>query len=298
MNYDLINNFYFRFINNLRQMKHNVAICFDSEEKRILKENGKYKNKYCGKRCFIIGNGPSLKQQDLSKVSQDVVFTVNMFPKSPMYEQVKSDFHVMADAAFFQTDADEETFDSNLEVFKKINTGENRPVCFFPYFHKRMIEEQGLNQFLDISYFHFVKGLYEGYKRKMDLTKCIPGVCNVVQFAIEIAICMGFEEIYLLGCDMTGYEDISVLFGKKIETHVYDTSEKEKEAFRRMHAQKDVVVENFFAGLSCTLMDFRRLKVYCEKQGIHLYNATHGGILESLPRVDYNKLFENKGEKL
>ena len=38
-----------------------------------------YKNKYSGKRCFLIGNGPSLKAEDLTKLYEngEVTFAFN-----------------------------------------------------------------------------------------------------------------------------------------------------------------------------------------------------------------------------
>ena len=38
-----------------------------------------YKNKYSGKRCFLIGNGPSLKAEDLTKLYKngDITFAFN-----------------------------------------------------------------------------------------------------------------------------------------------------------------------------------------------------------------------------
>lgn len=280
---------YFKMKNDAKQLKHNVFLALDNKQAKVLKKNNIYKNKYLRKRCFIIGNGPSLKHQDLSKTQNDMVFTVNMIPKSPMYTQLKSDFHVMADPFIFQIDMNKEEDREKLETFKKINNEKSSPVCFFPYAGKEIIEKLGLNQFLNIAYIHFAGEFYEGYKKKIDLTKCIPGFCNVVQYAIGIAIYMGFREIYLLGCDMTGYEQISVLAGKEIELHAYEMNENEKKAIQNTHSQ--INPEAFFRGFYNMFADYRRLYEYSEKRGIHIYNATQGGVLESLPRVDYNKLF-------
>lgn len=46
----------------------------------------KLKNKYQGKRCFIIGNGPSLTAEDLDKLENEICFAANriynIFPKT------------------------------------------------------------------------------------------------------------------------------------------------------------------------------------------------------------------------
>lgn len=287
-----MDNLYFKLKNDAKQIKHNTMLFFDVEQKRVLNENREYKGKYQGKRCFIVGNGPSLQNQDLSKIKDEMVFTVNMFPKSSMYGQVKSDFHVMMDPYIFQLDLSKEENKEKLEIFKKINTADNQPICFFPYVSKNIIEEHGVHRFLKISYLGLGCEFYENYNREFDLTKHIPGFYNVVQYAIEIAIYMGFKEIYLLGCDMTGYECISVLADKEVQRHAYDEDEdeQEKEAFKNHCAQIDL--EKFFWGFHKMFADYKRLYIYTKKREINLYNATYGGVLESLPRVDYNKLFQ------
>lgn len=45
----------------------NKGLCFSNNEKIILS----LKNKHKGKRCFVIGNGPSLKIEDLNKIASN-----------------------------------------------------------------------------------------------------------------------------------------------------------------------------------------------------------------------------------
>ena len=284
-----LDDFYLKLKNDLRQFKHDVVLSLDTEQKMFLKKNVQYKDKYKNKRCFIIGNGPSLKKQNLKKVSDDIVFTVNLFPKSPLYRLVKSDFHVMIDPFIFNLDLNREEDRDKLETFRKINTTESEPICFFPYVAKSMLEEHGLSSCLSISYLGLGCTFYEGYNAKIDLTKHIPCFRNVVQYAIIIAVYMGFQDIFLMGCDMTGYEQISVLAGKEIELHAYEMDNNEKQAIKNTHLQ--VSPEYFFEGFYKTFADYRRLYDYAGKRNINLYNATCGGVLQSIPRVDYDKLF-------
>src|SRR5215211_3689996 len=44
-----------------------------------IKRLGKLKDVHKGKRAFIIGNGPSLKQTDLSKLRDEITFCMNRF---------------------------------------------------------------------------------------------------------------------------------------------------------------------------------------------------------------------------
>lgn len=284
-----MDNFYYKVKNDLIQLKHNVVLALDTEQKKTLRKNLVYKNRYKNKRCFIVGNGPSVNKQDLSFLKDELVFTVNYFPKSSIYEQVKSNFHIMLDPFIFQFDLEKEEDREKLAFFEKINIADNQPICFFPYASREVIKKNQLDLRLNISYIGMAGFFYENYSREFDLCKHVPGFCNVVQFAIEIAIYMGFKEIYLLGCDMTGYEQISVLAGKEVELHAYEMSENEKKAIKNTHAQ--INPEQFFEGFYKMFADYRRLYEYSKQREIHLYNATQGGVLDSLPRVDYNKLF-------
>ena len=45
----------------------------------VLKQNAKFQNAYPGKRCFIFGNGPSLKNVDFSLFRDEYTFTVTDF---------------------------------------------------------------------------------------------------------------------------------------------------------------------------------------------------------------------------
>ena len=48
---------------------------FDFENKHKIKE---FKNRHLGEKCFIIGNGPSLKVEDLDKLQNQITFSCNM----------------------------------------------------------------------------------------------------------------------------------------------------------------------------------------------------------------------------
>lgn len=94
---------------------------------------------------------------------------------------------------------------------------------------------------------------------------------------------------------MTGYEQISVLAGKEVELHAYSMSENEKRMIRQTHSKMNP--ETFFEGFYRMFADYRRLYAYVKERNIQLYNATAGGVLDCIPRVDYNTLFNDKERK-
>ena len=72
-----------------------LTISLDS----LMQKNKRLHNTHAGERCFILGNGPSLRKIDLSILQNEFVFTVNFFTNADGWEKVKSNAHVWADPA-------------------------------------------------------------------------------------------------------------------------------------------------------------------------------------------------------
>ena len=272
-------------LNGLLRLKYTRL---SAQEKAILRGNAKWKNKYRGRRCFIVGNGPSLANQDLSFLADEYVFTVNQIMRSPLYAQLRSDFHVIADGLYFDLDPENEHHREVIGLIRNINTAENRPACFFPLGAKGFLERIGLDAELDISYFFSVTKTFDDFENAMDMTRCMPGYNTVAQYAVSIAIYMGFSEIYLLGCDMTGYKEVEQFATGTFVggTHVYALSPEEMK--KALHSER--TSETWFCGFAQMFTDYRRLYEYTSKKGILLANATDGGVLDSLPRVRLESL--------
>ena len=64
------------------------------------------KNKYQGKRCFILGNGPSLKQQDLTLLKDEITFVSNWFVLHDKYEEINPDYYCICAHEIFGTPTD------------------------------------------------------------------------------------------------------------------------------------------------------------------------------------------------
>lgn len=260
------------------------------KNRKEIKKNKEFQNKYSGKRCFIIGNGPSLNKQDLSLLKDEYVFTVNQMMRDKRFEQLQSNFHIIADPLYFNLDLENEYHKKIIELLKKIKTINNSPECFFPIQAKQFIDKLELD--LPIHYFFFGCNMYESYRKKINYAKSVPGFFNVVQFAITLAIYCGFSEIYLIGCDMTGYREVEEnAYGNYEEDkHCYHLSEEEKKNV--LH--KGRTCEEYFNGFAHMFTDYRRLAEYAEQRNIKLINATEGGVLDSLHREKYESLFQMK----
>ncbi|MCR5460253.1 MAG: DUF115 domain-containing protein [Acetatifactor sp.] len=254
------------------------TLLLSGKERNALRMNRRWKNKYESQRCFIIGNGPSLAKQNISCLRNEKIFTVNQIMRSELYNDLNSEFHVIMDPLYFSGNINESQKESVLENLKKIHPNTE---CFFPVKSMHFFEENPFDHFRQ-NFIYCEYLMQRNEKRPVDLTKCCFAYSNVVQFAIEIAIYMGFSSIYLLGCDMTGYKEIEQfatgVFNE--QTHIYYENKKMME--NTLH--KDRTCEKWFAGFAKMFEDYGLLYSYARRKNIKLINLTEGGILDSLPR--------------
>src|SRR5689334_4044737 len=50
----------------------------------LLQRNEVFRDRHKGRRCFVIGNGPSLKEQDLSPLVDEITLVTNSFYAHPI----------------------------------------------------------------------------------------------------------------------------------------------------------------------------------------------------------------------
>src|SRR3989338_8496092 len=69
--------------------------------KKILSLNVKIKNTKTGKRCFIMGNGPSLKDIDLTDFRNEETFVVNTFWNHERYKDINPKYYILTETKIF-----------------------------------------------------------------------------------------------------------------------------------------------------------------------------------------------------
>jgi len=75
----------------------NIFLRPSHEVKQILNRNSVFIDKYKGKRCFVIGNGPSLNKVDLSKLNGEIIIVMNFFYLNSVLEKWQPTFYCVAD---------------------------------------------------------------------------------------------------------------------------------------------------------------------------------------------------------
>lgn len=224
------------------------------------------KNKFEGKRCFIIGNGPSLTVNDLNKLRNEYAFASNkilyLFGKT----EWRPTFYCCCDPEVYlmiKGLLDEYNLDYKFLNFKP-STHEYNEYSFFEYtpftLHRGRVKLRNVFVSEDISQF-------------------IQSGLTVTFTAIQIAIYLGFKEIYLLGVD-----------------HSYAKSRNNNGKLSQDYSAKNYADGIPDWGKSVQNIDvstyaYHVAREYCETNGIKIYNATRGGKLEVFKRVDFDTLF-------
>ena len=251
--------------------------------KEDLARNIRFKDAHEGERCFILGNGPSLKEIGLSLLKDESVFTVNNFCEVKDFDKVRPNYHLWLDGAFFGLRNDSsQDIDKILERYEK--TAAADPECFVPIEAKKFILENRLDKKLRFNY--IFPGLPEAQTAediRTDLTKSVNGYKTVVQYAIAIAIYMGFKEIILLGCDSTNIlmHINTRLYGKSSELHAYEKGEGAQQARQLTRSWKfsELLNDQYLL-----FREYDNLAEYCCKKGINLYNCSSQTLIDSIER--------------
>ncbi|MBA7587664.1 hypothetical protein ES708_29695 [subsurface metagenome] len=248
-------------------------------DKEILNRNQVFKNKHAGRRCFVIGNGPSLNKQDLSLLSNEITIVMNYFYKHPIVEKWQPNYYCLADPQQSDGSKKSEKFYQNLR--QKIHSSK----FLVPVYGKIFIENQKLLP-LDQTYYAAFRGtLSNGLNyNNIDLTKSIPGVQNTSQLAMMWALYMGCSPIYLIGLDHDWLSNVSYPLSK----HFYKVVDgvdysKEKRVLRRDRLKATLDLWKGYETI---------LRIIANKN-ISIINATEGGFLDVFERRKYKSIFLN-----
>lgn len=169
--------------------------------KKYIKQNSELKNKYKGETCFILGNGPSIKNLDVSLLRDKYTFVVNGFYESPLYEQLKPSIYCVYDKFEFA---------NRKEELQRMVIENDHDMIFL--FNRRAIGEIKDDR---NCYYVYSTLLPTPRNNSYDLTRNANTFINVLGFCVMCAIYMGFKRIVLLGNDFSR-------FASRKQHHFYD----------------------------------------------------------------------------
>lgn len=228
---------------------------------RIFVSNRRYKklrslhNKYNGERCFIVATGPSLTTEDLEKIRHEYCFGMNSVVKLFDRTEWRPTFYGCQDPRVYRQLKD----DIAKSQFK---------YKFYGSFLRRYFR-------LNDEYVEFPIDLMNHAYNFNNYTTKFSDKCDIVVYdgfsitysLLQIAVYMGFKEIYLLGtdCDYSG---------------------------ERMHVveYKDRYIQGKDSITNRLLYAFTVAADFARSHDVKIYNATRGGKLEIFERINLDDL--------
>ncbi|MGK7942515.1 MAG: hypothetical protein AB4062_20615 [Crocosphaera sp.] len=258
-----------------------------SEESRKWK---KLKNKYAGQRCFIIGNGPSLKSQNLTLLKDEVTFVTNWFILHENCQKINPTFYCLCAQEMFGTESHfkqgwNKTVVFNSKLYGLIQEKIPKAIKVFPFFFREGIKQQKLFPNHELRYLFFeppVKMI--NYQQSMNLDiatqRLHTGDTVIINFCLPIAYYLGFKDIYLLGCDC----DYGMQKPGDSRQYFYKSEQQTGDAPSYKWLQKS------WANDGPMIKSYAVAKREFEERGRTIYNATSGGKLEVFPRVKFEDI--------
>ncbi|MEM1072294.1 MAG: hypothetical protein AAGB48_02550 [Planctomycetota bacterium] len=217
------------------------------------------RDRWAGRRCFVVGNGPSLNDQDLSLIGDDLVIGTNRIVLHEAWGQWRSRMYTCVNPHLIE------------QTIEQI-AGVGCP-AFLPWEARRE-----LPRVHDVYWLRTVHAPAFSY----DLCDRIWQGATVTYVALQIAFFLGCREVILIGVD-----------------HHYERSGESNRLAVAEGPDPDHFTPSYFGeGFRWQLPDlaqseiaYRLARHAFEQEGRRVVNATAGGRLEVFPRARYEDLF-------
>ncbi len=240
---------------------HQLAALVDTRRRKSVASIESFRNKHQGERCFILGNGPSLKQTDLSLLRNEITFGMNRI-------------YLLFPLIGFPT-----------SYYLAINT---------------LVIKQCANEIIDLDIPRFVSWRGRKWLRddpsiiyldtdytppptfSTDVSTRVFEGSTVTYVALQLAYHMGFEEVILVGVDHSFTTQ-----GKPNVTVVSDGDDPN-------HFSAEYFGKGFqwqLPDLDASERAYLLAREAFEASNRRILDATIGGKLEIFPKANYMDLF-------
>lgn len=242
------------------------------------------KDKYRGHRAFLVGNGPSLSKTPLDDLKQEYCFAMNRI--SLIYGKTN-----WRPSFFICTTTNIAELSWRKDIFETISLG---IPCFIWDELKSYLDmgdearKSNIN-FINCTHGNEVTETPPDDWWSFDISERVCKFGTSMLPAIQIAIYLGFDPIYLVGCDL-GFKENGTSF------RLYEKLRKKisflPRAQDKNHFDPSYGTPGFDAfTLNKNMNAAHQLALKSvKKKGVKIYNATVGGHLEIYPRVELQEI--------
>lgn len=231
-----------------------------------------YKGRFAGRRCFFIGNGPSLRAEDLTRLHEEGEITFG-------FNRIYNIFDQTPWRPTFYISQDEKMLGGCAEIVSGLDIGKKFIPIQLNWWHDIAIK--------DARYFKLIPQNTEDpmdFGFSDDIASGIYHSGTGMYTAAQMAAYMGFTEIYFIGVD----HHFRISQNSKGEV-VVDNSVKDYFSEKYNEDKEKLYIPN----TEKSTLTYMAMKRHCDERNIRVYNATRGGKLEVFPRRDFDSLFLN-----
>ena len=247
-----------RLIGRAMDRYERVAFGLDPAFRRNAARLATFRNKHKGERCFVMGNGPSLRKMDLAPLRDEVTFGVNRV-------------FLMADEMGFQPTYFAAINDLVIEQSRDAIAAIRSP---------KFLTWRARAAFKDDPDAYFLRAKWR-YAFSTDASRGIWEGATVTNACLQLAYHMGFSEVVLIGVD-----------------HSYSTKGPAHQTVTSQGADPDHFHPDYFgAGFRWQLPDletseiaYRLARQAFEADGRRIVDATVDGKLAIFPKANYADL--------
>ncbi len=236
------------------------------------KQLKKFKDTHIGETCFIIGNGPSLKINDLTELHK-----LNI--PSFAFNRIFCIFDETPWRPTYYISQDENVTYGMEEKFKNLDLQYR--------FHPIRWNWYGDMNFSNAFYFKSINSNSDILDFSKNFSVEVFDSPTVAYTAFQLAYYMGFKKIYLMGFDQNYKvsldKDGKIVTNDKVKADYFSDKYKNEKT-------DNLQLPNLYQMNKAFISVAHHIKN--GDINLDVYNATRGGMLEVFPRVDLDKVFK------
>ncbi len=253
--------------------------------------------------CIVLVNGPSLQdvfnnEMTLNFIKEKPKICVNAFPNSKEFTQLKPEYFVLADPAFWSKTQDERLSTLFKEMYENLVKVDWQLTIFMG------IAAKEWHHFIDLTdknpHIHFQYINLNNTKRKQiednfpyyenNLEMPIPQ--NVGILALFLAINMEYKEIFLFGANHDWHLNLLVKEDNKLyikDMHFYEETPNYIPFLKDYKLEKTFTVKEIFEILYKLHFSYEEIAAYASYRDIKIYNASTPSFIDVFERIDLSQ---------
>lgn len=240
-----------------------------------------------GNRCFIIATGSSIKYQDLTILKEEIVISVSGLYMHKDINIINPKYHVLPNVFGDHKEITEEK--KHVQWLNDMNINlPSSTIMIMSTKDKSYIEKYQLFKDRKIFLKNYTRYCETDDIFDIDINQ-MPNIWSISEGVIQTALFLGFKEIFLLGFDHDWFNGALVHFNGSEYLKFNNTDIKQE--IVNIHG-----MDSEFQMMRHAKIFNKYKKLYSLKENIYNANYDQNTYVDTFPKVNYEKLFNNNYE--